>query len=1041
MSNTQKALSALNFAANVSTFAPLMVAIAALPKAQRPIELASVGTLLKAKATKVLKESQAIRDFTREQGLDLEKAVQYLGNTAQFEAMATAAKFGSLAFSQYACSANSAGLRINQVGAKTALTVSLNKDVCFKVDETRFISEFISYNCLTSDYYNMIMNRVVIVENVAEEGWKEVVVNDFLLKLVLIQDSDIVLDSLVMNPSYVLVLEFDHGVFTPVAHPMTVAEIKDIIYSIYGNYCSTYTAPSKALEGYVELGADLKGIAQVGTDNMLHSFLDAKKLGARQEKLNGDMCVARINTTVFLVSESDAKSLPYFSTGCFFASHILAMSVGACRVTSDINNLLIKGVTHYAPWIAGELGKTVSICASSSAKGGIVGLAANAGVGFEFETMETIPSFKEETITLVNGDIVKGVYAKVTLKITNAFTAELFTRYNEETAVSSLDEAQALSVSNKAERLLGFNKAETKALSVEIMQNCSKFRTNIIDTICTMEKAKTIQLKPAVTTLTQGEFENIALSFGDEVALSYMQSVIDNPLNKDVNLLTKAASQWLKGTCPQNATKLNYETVQEVVSYLMNVYVISNEEKIVTSLNTQFLRHVMTELGFVTEGLEWVHIPQMNIYVPTGEALYKDLFSEANDVELIFELPTALKYFMSSMMYLSKVAAAGNLKPATLMTVGSNLHFMIQDSLLNKKVSKLKVHGRYFTLLPGFWLENEYDCCILSRDMYQPQFSHLQWTKVNVAKHPVLFLRAVAGFRCFRDIPNVEVSEDLRAVYANTIFVHPAYLLQLQNDCDGDLARVSFDSYWLPLYSGSVLESCAAEFHKDYIKGEEDLGINLSKLPKHTTFSHSELYEALKQASEAKMNVALFTDNLHKLMAAYRSSPITERAVNKFGDKGWDMIKDAIIVVATMVQTDAMNAIKHDGGVTAGAALCSTNLIKQDGYEIAKEAMIEYLEQHSIRCDDKKAFASVVCSLLLNVHSVELNKHKTTLTNQYERLVFKNQPKEIFEYTDLDGNSQYGSRRANFFGMFAESWNVTGTYSMFTEYLVRFYGR
>ena len=94
------------------------------------------------------------------------------------------------------------------------------------------------------------------------------------------------------------------------------------------------------------MDANLKGLAQLGTDGLLHTFLDAKKLAARQEKLNGDTAVARVKTRVFLVCESDVKSLPYFSTGCFYASHKLLHSVGSCRVTSDINNLLIKGVTH-----------------------------------------------------------------------------------------------------------------------------------------------------------------------------------------------------------------------------------------------------------------------------------------------------------------------------------------------------------------------------------------------------------------------------------------------------------------------------------------------------------------------------------------------------------------------------------------------------------------------------------------------------------------------------------------------------------------------
>ena len=949
MSNTQKALSALKLASNVEVFAPFFASIATLPKAQRPLELATLGTMLNAKSKKVAPLSHELVQLAHDHTMDTNVVRQYLANTSAFVTMASEAKFGSMATLPYTIGALSTGLRIDRVGAKSGLVVQLDPTTVLEIVENRFISEFLPYQYLTSSFYNMVMNRILVIKT--EDGvMQEVRINDYLLKSVLVKDAGIVLDSLIENPNFVLVLDYKDGTFVPVSHPMTDDDICALVDSIYGSNVSTYTAPAKANEGFVELDANLKGLAQLGTDGLLHTFLDAKKLAARQEKLNGDTAVARVKTRVFLVCESDAKSLPYFSTGCFYASHKLLHSVGSCRVTSDINNLLIKGVTHYAPFIASEIGMTTSICASSSAKGGIASLAANSGNAFVFESMQDLPEFDVQEITLNNGDVVKGVYVDVVLKITNAFTAEMFTRYNEETEVTSLEEAEAVAVADKVERLLGYNKADVKSLSVEVMQNCGKYKSNIVDTICKMEADKEVSLKPAVTTLTQGEFENIALSFGDDVALEYLNSVLNNRFNKEMSVDTKAGRDWLTGEAKDKAVKLSYAVIDEVLTRLMAEYAVMSEEKVVSSLNTRFARAVVEELGLVSKDLGWVFIKEMNVYLPTGKALYKSLFDKKNDFALEFELPTALKYFMSTMMYLNKVSLAGNMTSAVLDTAGCNLHFMIQDSFLNKKASKLKVHGRYMTLLPGFWLKNVHDVCLLSRDMYMPKLSHLEWIKVNIAKHPVLFLEAVAGFKCYNEIPGVEVTDDLRAIYANTIFVHPDYLLQLQNDCDGDLARVTFDQYWLPLYSGAVMQSCASSFHADYISGEEDLGVNLNKLPKHVSFTHAELYQAIQQASEAKMNVALFTDNLHKLMAAYRSSPITERAVAKFGDKGYEMVKNAIIVVATMVQTDAMNAIKHGGGVTAGAALTSTNLVKEDGYEVAKEAMRLASHKLPIKC-------------------------------------------------------------------------------------------
>ena len=279
--------------------------------------------------------------------------------------------------------------------------------------------------------------------------------------------------------------------------------------------------------------------------------------------------------------------------------------------------------------------------------------------------------------------------------------------------------------------------------------------------------------------------------------------------------------------------------------------------------------------------------------MPTGETLFADLYSEANEFSLTIQVTAVMKYLLSSVMYLLTVQKAGSLNDVLIQATGVNLHSFIQDALLNKKTAKLKTHGKYMTLLPGFWLENKSDVCILSRDLYRPDLSHLEWVKVNMAKHPVLFLEAVAGFRCFNTIPGVELDDDLLSIFMNVVFVHPDYLTELQNDTDGDLARVTFDQYWLPTYTGKVLESCASEFHKNYMEGENDLGINISKLPSIKSFSHDELYKAIAQASEAKENVAMFTDNLHKLQAGIRTSPITKQVINIHGkEKGGQLLKD-----------------------------------------------------------------------------------------------------------------------------------------------------
>ena len=1033
-----RALSALKTLTSVDQVMPLVMANAKNDVVDSSIN--SFATLYKAKITKTFALETEVRELLKDtlSVFDEKEIDLYFQQGREVVKSITELKTGSINLPQYSLAVFSSGVKLDKVGAKSNLKVKLDASTEIKIAKSRFISEFISYSLFELDTYNSIMNRVFIIDK--SEEVKEVFISDFFLKTALIQEAGISLDTLLANPSYILVLELRYNKLRVVKHPMLSESTVTLIQETFGKL-PTFTEPSKANVGYVGFNVDLKGMA-VESNDRLFSFLDPKKFAARQEKLNGDNSIARVWEDVFVITESGDKSLPYFNTGCFYASDRLLRSIGCCRLTSDINNLLIKGVTHYAPLIAKDAGMDLSIVASSSAKGGVVGITASLGQAFNFASeVNVLPQFDVCEITLNNGDTVKGVKVRVELKITNAFTVENFWRNTEVDSVSSLEEAHAASIASKTEKVVGYNKDEVKALSAQMMERAVSTNTSIIDVLCDAERNLEISLKPAVTTVTPGEFENISVTYGREVSRLYMDSLLANRFNEKMSAKTISASQWL--TADVSGNKLSVNTIMEVVNELAMYHGVTIDIKPVSTYNIAFIKHVVESLGLQENG--WIQIPELNVWLPTGETLFADLYSEANEFSLTIQVTAVMKYLLSSVMYLLTVQKAGSLNDILIQATGINLHAFIQDALLNKKTAKLKTHGKYMTLLPGFWLENKSDVCILSRDLYRPDLSHLEWVKVNMAKHPVLFLEAVAGFRCFNTIPGVELDNDLLSVFMNVVFVHPDYLLELQNDTDGDLARVTFDQYWLPTYTGKVLESCASEFHKNYMEGENDLGININKLPSIKSFSHDELYKAIAQASEAKENVAMFTDNLHKLQAGIRTSPITKQVMAVHGkEKGGQLLKDAVIMTATLIQTDAMNAIKHSGGVTAGSSLTSTMLRAADDVDMAKEAVVKYLAQHKFTYainGEAEMFADIVVDLFASIHVIDMNMHKPHLTNQIERLTFKNQPNEVILVDNGEGKLVPTARRLDLFGMYKNTFNVTGDNSMFVELVQKFFGR
>ena len=86
-------------------------------------------------------------------------------------------------------------------------------------------------------------------------------------------------------------------------------------------------------------------------------------------------------------------------------------------------------------------------------------------------------------------------------------------------------------------------------------------------------------------------------------------------------------------------------------------------------------------------------------------------------------------------------------------------------------------------------------------------------------------------------------------------------------------------------------------------------------------------------------------------------------------------------------------------------------------------------------------FADIVVDLFASIHVIDMNMHKPHLTNQIERLTFKNQPNQVILVDNGEGKLVPTARRLDLFGMYKNTFNVTGDNSMFVELVQKFFGR
>lgn len=982
--------------------------------------LTAYTVVLRKRVKKALEEEYNIRSFISELPS---------GSFDDLDTLVSIAKtfldytqgLGSIPKLQYSLNVTSTGITCNKFGASNGLTLKLNDKVIVKQSPYNFLTLSLKGSDLTIERYNAIKNRIVILQGT------EVEIPDYFMLEALLSNSNICIDTLLNDVDTVLVLNLvlDTIDLSPVPHPLTSTGVACVLTDIFG--ISYYTAPSKAEEGYVSYKSieSFKGLITKSGDNV-KSFLGAKKFVARQEKLNSDTCIARVREEVFFATSSPKSLNKLFNTGCFYASNKLLKKIGCSRLTSDFQNGLIKGATHIASLIHDG---SVSIVASSSSKGDIYSLSNALGI-----SVNDISDVTPEMI-IIKGEEVYGVRAKVVLKITNAYTVENFKRKTKHDTASSLEEAYAEDVAKRVSNVMQYDAEEVSTIAKRAFN-----KGDVIQSLSDMEQEGSIVLQPALTDVTPYEFENVSLSYGRDVAESFLDSLLKTKFNCIEDEALVSTYEYITSKMDIVDT-ITVNNLLNVVEELANTHNVTISENPSSYINAEFFKDFVKTLQLNTQG--WVLIEELNVQLPVGQTLYGDLFNKENEFATEFMMNNIAKYLFSTIGYLLAVKFNNVLKKDVAefySVVGTKLNMFIQYALINKKTCKLKSHGKYMVLLPGFWLENVSDVCILSRDLYKPESSDQVSIRVNIAKHPTIFMEAVAGFNCFKDIPGMELTDEIISMFMSVVFVHPNYLLQLQNDCDGDLARVTFDGYCLPLYEGKVMQGCMNSFHQDYIEGENKLGINLDKQVSYLEYDHIAIAHAVKEAAEAKKNVAMFTDNVHRLQGSFRTSSLTKYLLSKYGKQvGLQMVKDMVVLVATLVQTDAMNSIKHNGQASLGSLLTSVE-IKNQEFSVLIDAVKEYLVQHNV--DVHADFAENLVCMMLSVHDVDSKgENFIHLNNQIERLVFKNAPKVLFKYVNFNGQMSVGSTPLVLKGMFKSSLNVTGDNSMFCSLLSKFFDR
>jgi hypothetical protein len=958
----------------------------------KDIGLSDVTRLLKAAYVGRTKKDQCIKDdsirraiYVLQQVENFEAAELLADRATEIQRLKATPKLGSFSKQGLDVSLVSAGVVVAPIRDVTVHLASGH------VITPRMLSKMlVSSQYFAESMYDKVMTSVLVLDHDLKLLQFK---GHYLIKLAMLRKAKVTLDSI--NDGQVLVLQLVGNTLRPVAFPA----IKLAKQAKLG-----FMEPGKSMVGFVNpKELSYPGLAERQEDGIVYlSTESAKKFAARQEKLNKDRPVFTTKLKMWFLRDVPEHLNTWFNTGCFYAARSWIEAYGACRVVSHVGNGLIKGASHLASCIDPVFDQEdVGVIACSSYKGGLNGLLRASGVvGVQLtEDGIDVPDGFWDTLVLSDGTELDAKLCEVEVLITNPYAVE---RYYE----SAEDEFETAGEHDlyTMEKVLNRNSFKYRSLTMamDILGVCAS-GSNLLAEV-TSRASEGLALKGNLTTVTSSEFETIRNSYGRDITLEYMRSLARNEWNSAVTTIAKKGRGTSILTGQYNVVReFTLETVLDVLkacATLHDVVLGVGDGDDYTFANRNFLLQFVDAIGANYDVDDtWICISHGldKMYIPTGVHLYGGLLKSKPTVDKL-----TVEGCIGKLLSVLDKATAFGLTDNVAARCLARMQLEVQWKFLSKNFGKMIVKGNYFVLLPAPWLEHKYQVCMPARDEYVPESAAMECVRATIAKHPTLLMQSISSCDVFKTIPGIVMTPELYVALAPVLFVHPDYLLELQNDADGDQARVSFDAATLPYYGSiehgfTVMTSPAVKFHEAYIAKEKKLVVHdHQSICKWTSI---DLHDAIEQAAISKTRVGIYTDLMHKMAA---NIDLACPQVNEL------QRRHVIMVFSILIQECAMNAIKHNSSssdLTVAdtlSAKCMNEIQEVRGKKVfiglkrAVDAVTKFLDAGDYEFDDNHMFAKVLVACARAIH-----RYTKDTNSDLSRKVFKDAPKAGVKFLSL----------------------------------------
>ena len=644
----------------------------------------------------------------------------------------------------------------------------------------------------------------------------------------------------------------------------------------------------------------------------------ANKMVARAIKLvkQGDEII--LPKVLIVINKNGNKRVTAaLSTGTVHTSKSVWSKHGQCRITSTADKGGIKGTFGPLELLDKGLAKQgYTLMSFGSLKANLYAIQQLTGI--EYKSVEELPTKAIKLAKAGKTEIEVMEVEMLPVVITNNYSIQAYRPANRNALLQDWDMSTAVMAERATAKI---SVLQEDNVFVEYIQRVrdEEFEGNLALTLEALLVRGDIKPKAKTVGITSSEYDTMTMCHGKAKSIEWMNNLLLDDLNfndaaKDLQF--KRAFQVAQGNYPSSTTKVI--ALQDFYAQYNNTCKENGIDP-KNTLGSYVSRDLLVDLCtgvFGDEGqYEWLKVVAPDnktvCILPLGELMYGSFAEQSTVVEEKVAVTGFISKVFKHIAYSAGAVSQGRFQIKYFQNFAKNIRNEVLAEVNGKSLGKLTATGLYGVLSPSWWSTNQAKVTLTSAKSYSKS------NKALVAKHPLLFDMALAGVTVNDAFPSF-LTEDLDAntiaemnlIFGNTIFVSEDMLLSLQNDCDGDLVRLSWhEGISFPLFTAKTIEDDAvgSKWFKDYVADEQ--AFDKVKSVEWSTHSVGAVATAMSGAKFAKDCVAIFTNN---------AQLFAQRCEVDLGLAKDDVRYHTIHRVLNIwVQEFSMNAIKHKAGSDA----------------------------------------------------------------------------------------------------------------------------